>query len=64
MTPEQVVAWIQASRNITLTPEAARRIGGSVETQRDALQALADPKLFDAEPAQMVAALKAAKAKS
>ena len=63
MTPEQVVAWIKASRNITLTPDAARRIAGGIPAQRATLESLADPALFDAEPAQMVVALQAAKAR-
>jgi hypothetical protein len=58
MTPEQIVAWIKDSRGIELTPDSARRLAGLIASGRATLEALGDDSLFDAEPAQMVIALK------
>ena len=58
MTPEQITQWILETRGIALEPAAARRMAGMLATGRATLEALADATLFDAEPAQMVVALK------
>jgi hypothetical protein len=58
MTPEEVAAWVAATRGIQLSPESARRIAGMIRSGRETLDALTDASLFDAEPAQMVVALK------
>jgi hypothetical protein len=58
MTPEQITAWVLETRGIALAPDSARRIAGMIATARATLDALTDERLFDAEPAQMVVALK------
>jgi hypothetical protein len=58
MTADQIVAWIKDTRGITLTPDSAQRLAGLLASGRATLDALADDRLFDAEPAQMVIALR------
>ena len=58
MTADEVIAWVQETRGITVSPDSARRIAGLLAAGRAALDLLTDDSLFDAEPAQMVVALK------
>ena len=58
MTPEQVLAWVEATRGITLEAASATRIAGQLRGARNALDHLADAGLFDAEPAQFAVALR------
>jgi hypothetical protein len=57
MTPEQVIAWIEATRGVTLGLDAAARIAGLLRAGRASLDRLDDATLFDAEPAQFIVAL-------
>ena len=58
MTPEQIIAWVAETRGITVSIESATRMAGLLAAGRATLDALTDERLFDAEPAQMVVALK------
>jgi len=60
MTAEQIVAWVQATRGITLTADSAARLTGLLASGRKTLDMLTDDSLFDAEPAQMAIALQEA----
>jgi hypothetical protein len=61
MTAEQVIAWVEATRGISLGTASAERIAGQLRAACAGLEALTEASLFDAEPAQFVVAQREAR---